>query len=211
MAAPKHEPFVDFQKKTLDASMHLAQITLQGAQSLAELHVDATRKIIEDNIEGLRAMMEAPDPRTAIDSCGQIMQRNAEKIMACGRQVGDLAASTQNDMVRALSEQFSAMSTDLADNMSRMIQGLPVPGTEMITSMQTAIESTRSAMEQMARTTQEAFSNLTNITSRAAGAATRTATAAIVEPFAPRAGAREGAEPAPAMAVAGGKKAVKHQ
>jgi hypothetical protein len=111
-------------------------------------------------------------------------------------------------MSRTMSQQLSIASAEWIDLANRMMQSLPMPATESMNVFQSMLESSRSALEQIAKASQEAFSSFTSLTTRAAGAATKTATA-IVEPFTPRVAAVEAAEPTPAVASAG--KRSKHE
>ena len=210
MAAPKHDPFSDLQKKSIDAAMHLTQLTLENAQRVAEVQVDTTKALFEDAIDSMRALADAKDTRTAMDIRNKLAQSSSERWLSCTRKIAELTASTQNEMGRMISQQITSSSSDVVEGINRMMQGMPLPGTETMSAIQSAIESARGAMEQMAKASQEAFSSFTNITSRAAGVATKTATAAIIEPFTPRVAAVAEGEPVVAHAVAG-KKAVKHQ
>lgn len=209
MAAPKPEPTTEMQKKNLDAAMHLAQLTLENAQRIAEVQVETARQIFEDSMNGLRAMTEARDTRAAMETRNQLAQACGEHIMSGTRKIADLATATQTEIGRVMSQQIATGSAGIVDMMSRMVQSMPMTGAETVNIFQAGLDSTRSAMEQMTKAGQEALSSLTNITTRAAGAATKTATA-IVEPFTPRVAAVEAAEPAPAVAAAGGKRA-KHE
>lgn len=209
MAAIKQEPFTDMQRKNLDTAMHLAQIGLENTQRIVELQVDTTKAIFDEAIEGMRALAEAKDTRAAMDIRNKIAQSAGERIIACTRKIAELSASTQTEVGRMMTQQFGAASADMVEGIQRMMQGMPVPGAETMNVFTTALDSTRVAVEQMTRASQEAFSNLTNLTTRAAGAATKTATAAIIEPFTPRVATIEAVETSPVAAA--GKKAAKHE
>lgn len=209
MAALKHEPITDFQKKNLDAAMHLAQLSLENAQRIAEVQVETARSMFEDGMNGLRAMADAKDSRAAMEIRNQLTQSCGEHIMASTRKIADLVVATQTEAGKLMSQQLATSSANAVDMASRMVQSMPITGTESMNVFQTSLDSARNAMEQMSKAGQEALSSLTNITTRAAGAATKTATA-IVEPFTPRMAAVETAEAAPAVA-AGGKRAGKHE
>ena len=208
MATPKHDPFSELQKKNLDAAMHLTQISMENTQKVVELQVDTAKAIFEDTISAMRAMTEAKDGRAAMEIRNKVAQSATERIMSCGRKIADITANTQNEVGRIVSEQFTSGSADMVDGIQRMMQGMPLPGTETMNTVQSAMDSARGAVEQMTKASQEAFSSLTNITTRAAGAATKTATAAIVEPFTPRVAGSEAAEHTPSASV-GGKRAGK--
>jgi len=207
MAAPKQEPIIDIQKKTLDAAMHLAQITMENGQRIAEVQVETARSIFEDTINGLRSMAEAKDSRAAMEVRNELTQRCGEHVMAGTLKVADLATSASTEVGRMIAQQMASGSASLVDMMSRVVQSMPVTGAEGMNIFQGSLDSTRSAMEQMSKAGQEALSSLTNITTRAAGAATKTATA-IVEPFTPRVAPVETVE---SPAAASGGKRVKHE
>ena len=209
MATLKHEPITDFQKKNLDAAMHLAQLSLENAQRIAEVQVETARSMFEDGMNGLRAMSEAKDSRAAMEIRNQLTQSCGEHITSSTRKIADLIVATQTEAGKLISQQMATSSASAVDIASRMVQSMPITGTESVNVFQTSLDSTRNAMEQMSKAGQEALSSLTNITTRAAGAATKTATA-IVEPFTPRVAAVEKDEAAASVAAAG-KRAGKHE
>ncbi|MEY3200885.1 MAG: hypothetical protein RIR70_435 [Pseudomonadota bacterium] len=209
MAAPKQEAVTELQKQNLDAVMHLAQITLENAQRMAETQVETARMIFEDSVNGLRAMADAKDARSAMELRNQLTQTCGEHLLNATRKIAQLTNQTHTEIASTMSQQISSSSANMVELMTRMVQSLPLTGTESMNIFQASLDSTRSAMEQMSRAGQDALTSLTNITTRAAGAATKTATA-IVEPFTPRVAAVEAME-APPAAAAGGKRAGKHE
>ena len=89
------------------------------------------------------------------------------------RKIADLATATQTEVGRMLAQQLASGSASVVDLMSRMVQSMPLTGTETMNILQSSLDSTRSAMEQMTKAGQEALSSLTTITTRAAELAPR--------------------------------------
>ena len=60
-----------------------------------------------------------------------------------------------------MGEQLSTGSHDVFESMQKMFQGMPITDQNALNAMQTAMDTTRSAFEQMARASTEAFQAFT--------------------------------------------------
>ena len=88
-------------------------------------------------------------------------QRTTEEMLACARQIAEITASTQAEFGRLVGEQLSSGSTDMFEAMQKMFTGMPIADQNALGAMQTAMDTTRAAFEQMTRASTQAFQAFT--------------------------------------------------
>ena len=73
----------------------------------------------------------------------------------------EITASTQAEFGRLVGEQLSSGSTDMFEAMQKMFTGMPIADQNALGAMQTAMDTTRAAFEQMTRASTQAFQAFT--------------------------------------------------
>ena len=164
--AVKPEQFNEIQKKNLDAAMRLAQLSIENSQRLMELQVTTAKSLFEEGVNNAKAIAAAKDPQTAMELRTQFAQSSTEKMLACAREMAELTTRAQAEVGKLVSEQLSAGSQDVFEAMQKMFQGMPISDQNAKTAIQTAMDTTRNAFEQMTRASTEAFQMFNQITNK---------------------------------------------
>lgn len=158
----KPEQFNELQKKNLEAAMRLAQLSIENSQRIMELQVSTAKQLFEEGVANAKAMSAAKDPKALMDLRTAYAQSTTEKMLACARQIAEITAQTQNQVGKMVSEQLSTGSSDVFEAMQKMFTGMPIADQNATQAFQTAIDTARSAFEQMTRASTEAFQAFSN-------------------------------------------------
>jgi phasin family protein len=159
--ATKPEQFNELQKKNLEAAMRLAQMSIESSQRIMELQVATAKSLFEEGVENAKALSAVKDPQQAIELRTQYAQSTAEKMLACVREMAELASRTQAEVGKLVGEQLSTGGKDVFEAMQKMFTGMPITDQNAMTALQTAMDTTRSAFDQMTRASTEAFQMFT--------------------------------------------------
>ena len=155
--ATKQDQFNEIQKKNLDAAMRLAQMSIENSQRIMELQVATAKSLFEEGVENAKALSSAKDPKDLLTLRAQYAQSTTEKMLACAREMAEMASRTQAEVGKLVSEQLSSGGKDVFEAMQKMFTGMPITDQNAMSAIQSAMDTTRSAFEQMARASTEAF------------------------------------------------------
>ena len=159
--ASKQEQLNELQKKNLEAAMRLAQLSIENSQRIMEIQVNTAKRLFEEGVENAKALSATKDPKDMMDLRTHYAQSTTEQMLACARQIAEITASTQAEFGKLIGEQLSSGSTDIFEAMQKMFKGMPISDQNALGAMQTAMDTTRAAFEQMTRASTEAFQNFT--------------------------------------------------
>ena len=159
--ASKQEQLNELQKKNLEAAMRLAQMSIENSQRIMEIQDNTAKRLFEEGVHNAKALSAAKDPQGAMEMRASYAQRTTEEMLACARQIAEITASTQAEFGRLVGEQLSSGSTDMFEAMQKMFTGMPIADQNALGAMQTAMDTTRAAFEQMTRASSQAFQAFT--------------------------------------------------
>lgn len=159
--ASKQDQFNELQKKNIEAAMQLAQMSIENSKRIMEIQVAAAKSLFERGVENAKAQSAAKDPQDLMQLRAQYAQDTTERMLACAREIAEITASTQAAFGKLVGEQLSSGSNDIMAAMQKMFSGMPIADNNALGAMQTAMDTTRSAFEQMARASTDAFAAFT--------------------------------------------------
>ncbi|MBL8470251.1 MAG: phasin family protein [Rhodocyclaceae bacterium] len=157
------EQFSDLQKKNLEVAMRLAQLSIENSQRIMQLQVDTARSLMEDSLQGAKALSEAKDPNAQVSLRASLAQNTSEKMMACARQIAQIASETQKELSKLVGFQMSDGGKDWMEAVQKMFANAPFTTPDAMNTLpgvQQAMEGMRSAFEQMTKMSQEALAKL---------------------------------------------------
>ncbi|MBL8442762.1 MAG: phasin family protein [Zoogloeaceae bacterium] len=155
--ATKQDQYNELQKKNLEAAMRLAQMSIENSQRLMELQVATAKSLFEEGVNNAKALSAAKDPQAMMELRTQFAQSSTEKMLACAREIAELTSRTQTEVGKLVSEQLSSGGQDMFEAMQKMFKGMPISDQNSMSAIQTAMDTTRAAFEQMTRASTEAF------------------------------------------------------
>lgn len=159
--ASKQDQFNELQKKNLEAAMRLAQLSIENSQRIMELQVSTAKALFEEGVENAKALSTAKDPKDVMDLRTQFAQSTTEKMLACAREIAELTTRSQAEVGKLVGQQLTSGSTDMFEAMQKMLTGMPITDQNAMGAIQTAMDTTRAAFEQMTRASAEAFQAFT--------------------------------------------------
>lgn len=165
MAANKQD-FNELQKKNLEAAMRLAQLSIENSQRVMELQVSTAKSLFEEGVQNAKALSAVKDPKQVVELRTQYAQATTEKMLSCAREIAEITSRTQAEVGKLVGEQLTTGSHDVFDAMQKMFKGMPISDQNTMGAMQTAMDTTRAAFEQMTRASAEAFQAFTQPTGK---------------------------------------------
>lgn len=155
--AGKEQQLNELHRKNLEAAMRLAQMSIENSQRIMEMQVSTAKSLFEEGVNNARALGSARDPQAMVELRTQFAQNATEKMLACAREMADLTSQTQAEIGKLVGQQLTSGSQDVFEAMQKLFQGMPITDQNAMTAMQTAMDTTRAAFDQMSKASAEAF------------------------------------------------------
>jgi phasin family protein len=155
--ATKQDQFNELQKKNLEAAMRLAQMSIENSQRIMELQVATAKSLFEEGVQNAKALSTVKDPKEMMELRTQYAQSTTEKMLACAREMAELTSRTQAEVGKLVGEQLTTGGQDVFEAMQKMFKGMPITDQNAMSAIQTAMDTTRAAFEQMSRASADAF------------------------------------------------------
>lgn len=173
MATSKQDQLNELQKKNMEAAMRLAQMSIENSQRIMELQVATAKSLFEEGVNNAKALSAAKDPKAMMELRTQFAQSSTEKMLACAREMAELTSRTQAEVGKLVGQQLSSGGQDVFEAMQKMFQGMPITDQNAMTAIQTAMDTTRVAFEQMTKASSDAFQMFNQLSSGASTSTSR--------------------------------------
>ncbi|MDR2015015.1 MAG: TIGR01841 family phasin [Azoarcus sp.] len=153
----KTEQFNEVQKKSLEAAVQLAQLSIENTQRVIEVQVAVAKSLFEDSVNNAKALAGIANPQEAVQLRTRFAQNSAEKVFAGAREIAEIATKAQGQISKLVGEQLTNSSAEVLGAIQQMFQGLPIADVSTLNAIQNTLNTTRTAVEQLTRASSEAF------------------------------------------------------
>jgi phasin family protein len=174
------EQITAVNKANVEAALGLSQKAFEGVEKLIELNMQVARASMDEAGEQVKAMLSAKDVQELMALQAGMVQPNAEKAVAYGRHVYDIASSTQTEVARVTEAQMTDAQRKFMAIVDTAVKNAPA-GTEnavalmksAVSAANNAFESVQKAAKQAATVAEANFQAVTTGATKAAAAATK--------------------------------------
>lgn len=170
-----NEKFVAANKETIDSLLAVANTALASAEQIASLNLNTARSALEENVSGIKAILNAKDPQAAIAAQTALAQPAVDKAIAYSKSMYEITSQTQQELAKLVEAQFSGFQKTVSGLLEQAAKSAPAGSESAFAAIQSAIAAANSAFGNM-NTAAKQFSEVAqaNIAS-----ATKAATAAV--------------------------------
>jgi len=151
------QQFNEAQKKSLEAAVQLAQLSIENTQRVIEVQVAVAKSLFEDSVSNAKAFSAIKDPQEAVQLRTRFAQNSAEKVFAGAREIAEIATKAQVQIGKLVGEQITNNSTEILGAIQQMFQGMPIADESTMSAIQNTLNTTRTAVEQLTRASSEAM------------------------------------------------------
>ncbi|WP_374354182.1 phasin family protein [Chitinimonas sp.] len=141
----------ELNQQQLEAALRMARITLDGAERLLHLQIDTVKQAVEDAARNAARLAEVKDVQSAMAVRAELTSQAAGNILDLSRNIYELAAQTQAELVRQAESQFGESHKVL---MSGLGQFAPVPlagGDLLGNALKSSAAATQAAYDSMTK------------------------------------------------------------
>lgn len=151
------EQFAAANKANLDALVELARKSFEGVEKLVELNLQAVRAAMGDSVEQSKALLAAKDPQALAALQADLVQPAAEKATAYGRQIYDIATSTQSEVSKLVESQMVAAQEKILGLVDAAVKNAPAGGEESLAMIKQAVTAANGALANVQKAAKQAL------------------------------------------------------
>jgi len=155
--AAKPGQFNEVQKKSLEAAVQLAQLSIENTQRVIEVQVAVAKSLFEDSVNNAKFLSGIKDPQEAVQLRTRFAQNSAEKVFAGAREITEIATKAQSQISKLVGEQITNSSSEIFGAIQQVFQELPIADENTMNAIQSTLNTTRTAVEQLTRASSEAM------------------------------------------------------
>lgn len=179
MALSSPEQIAASQKAGLDAFFGLTGKVFEGVEKLVALNLQAVRSTLVESQENLTKAPGTPNPQQWLTLQAGFTTPFAEKSLSYGRQLFDIASTTQAGVAQLAQTQYERYNARVQEFIEEASKSAPAGSEAAIAAWKTAISATTTLYESLQKAGQQAVevagSNLEAVTASASKAAKRSA------------------------------------
>jgi phasin family protein len=186
MVLSSPEQIAASQKAGLDAFFALTSKVFEGVEKLVALNLQVVKSTLAESQEKLTNAPGTTDPQQWITLQAGFTAPFAEKSLSYGRQLFDIASTTQAEVAQVAQTQCERYNARVQEFIEEAAKSAPAGSEAAIAAWKSAISATTALCESLQKTGQQAVemagTNLEAVTVSASKAAKRTAaeSAAVV-------------------------------
>jgi phasin family protein len=150
------EQVVATNKANIETLFGLTNKAFEGVEKLVELNLQVARTALSEIAEGAKAAMSIKDAQELLALQAGMLQPSAEKAVAYGRHVYEIAASTNAEVSKVAEVQMADMQKKFLASVDSAIKNAPA-GTENAASLvKSAIAAANNAYESVHKAAKQA-------------------------------------------------------
>ena len=150
------EQLLAAQKANLETLFELTTKAFEGVEKLVELNMQVAKASLGEAQETATAALGAKDAQELVALQAGLLQPAAEKAVAYGRHLYDIAATTNAEVTRIAEVQLATAQSKFAGAVDNAVKNAPA-GTESAAALvKSAIAAASNAMESVQKATKQA-------------------------------------------------------
>lgn len=172
-------------KANMEALVGLTHKAFESIEKLVQLNMQAARDSLEQTAEQAKAVLTVKGPQELVALQAELIKPAQEKAMAYGRQVCDIATSTQAEVTKLAETQIAAAKDKFSALVEEAAKNAPQGSESAVAAVKTAMANANAAFDSVQKAAKQAVAQAeTNLKSlgetaeKTAKAATAAATKA---------------------------------
>lgn len=145
-------------KANLDALVGFAQQAFKGMEQLVELNLAAARSTLDETAEKAKAALNVKEPQELLNLQVNLLQPAQEKAVAYGKQVADIAASTQAEITKLAEAQLAQAQAQFKSLVDAASKNAPAGSESAVAAVQTAMANAAAAFDSVQKAAKQAAS-----------------------------------------------------
>jgi len=176
------EQVLSAHKANVEILIGLGSKAFEGVEKLIELNVQTAKTALTEAADAARAALSVKDAQELLSLQAGLLQPSAEKAVAYGRHVYDIAASTNAEVSKVAEAQMADLQKKFLSGVDSAIKNAPAGTESAVSLVKSAIAAANNAYESVQKAAKQAAeiadANIQAVTATAAKASAKSKRAA---------------------------------
>jgi phasin family protein len=150
------EQFAAASKANFEALVELTQKAFAGMEKLVELNMQVARTSMEQSTEQAKAALDAKDPQALLALQQTLVQPGSDKALAYGRQVYEIASSTQAEVAKLAEAQVANVQEQMQALVETAMKNAPAGSENAVALMKSTAAAASNAFESVQKAAKQA-------------------------------------------------------
>jgi len=143
-------------KANVETLFGLTNKAFEGVEKLVELNLQVARTALGEAAEGAKAAMSVKDAQELLSLQASLLQPSAEKAVAYGRHLYDIAASTNAEVSKVAEAQMADMQKKFMAGVDSAIKNAPAGTENAVSLVKSAMAAANNAYESVQKAAKQA-------------------------------------------------------
>jgi len=163
------EQFAEFNKAGYDNAIKLASLSLEKAERLTKLNLQAAKTALEQGVNGANAVAGAKDVQEFLALRAKLAEAGVQSALGYSRGVYEIASEAQADFSALAEEAWASYTKGVAAWVEKATKNAPAGSDVAVTALKSTVAATTAAFDQFSKATKQVV-NFADASVRAATA-----------------------------------------
>ena len=163
------EQFAEFNKAGYDNAIKLASLSLEKAERLTKLNLQAAKTALEQGVNGANAVAGAKDVQEFLALRAKLAEAGVQSALGYSRGVYEIASEAQADFSALAEEAWASYTKGVAAWVEKASKNAPAGSDVAVTALKSTVAATTAAFDQFSKATKQVV-NFADASVRAATA-----------------------------------------
>lgn len=163
------EQFADFNKAGYDNAIKLASLSLEKAERLTKLNLQAAKAALEQGVYSANAVAGVRDVQDLFSLRAKLAEAGVQSAVGYSRGVYEIASEAQADFSALAEEAWASYTKGIAAWVEKATKNAPAGSDVAVTALKSTVAATTAAFDQLSKATKQVV-NFADASVRAATA-----------------------------------------
>lgn len=150
-----NEQFNQFTLGNLEASLRMAQLTLDSAEKLVKFQLETSKQALEENAKAARELGTATNPQEALTRLNKLTTQSIEQAVNNSRGLYDIVSQTQNAFSKLAEENVNVINKSLISSVETLAKNAPAGSDAMLNAIKSSVSASTTALSNITRAAQQ--------------------------------------------------------
>jgi len=153
-----NEQFAEINKAGYANAMKLASLSLEKAERLAKLNLQAAKIALEQGVEAANTVAGIKDVQEFVAVRAKLTEAGVQSALGYSRGVYQIASETQADISALAEEAWAAYTKGVAAWVEKAAKDAPAGSDAAVTALKSTVAATTAAFDQFSKATKQVVS-----------------------------------------------------
>ena len=152
------EQFAEINKAGYDNAVKLAALSLEKAEKLTKLNLQAAKSALEQGVYSANAVASIKDVQELVALRTKLTESTVQNALGYSRGVYDIASEAQADFSALAEEAWAAYTKGVAAWVEKATKNAPAGSDVAVTALKSTVAATTAAFDQLSKATKQVVS-----------------------------------------------------